>query len=47
MFVINRTCHITLLVKENKIIVILVVTHVQITGYMYELDHKESWAPKN
>ena len=47
MFVINRTCHITLLVKENKIIVILVVTHVQINGYMYELDHKESWAPKN
>ena len=42
-----NTSHITLLVEGNKIIVILVVTHIQITEWMWELDHKESWAPKN
>lgn len=30
----QNTSHVTLLVEENKIIVILVVTHIKITEYM-------------
>lgn len=30
----QNTSHVTLLVEENKIIVILVVTHIKITDYM-------------